>query len=156
MDLDAYVAGRMRSVECVGFYVVEFIQGGSGVVLGIQSQIHSAFGEFVQHVYSRLQVVDFVFQGKVSVGSKRGGIESGDEDGFGLVCRIGYDSVRPLYDRRPQAAFKQGFSQFFLTCFENIFGAERDIIDSAVRFDPYLEKFPFFSANYGFYSAAAW
>ena len=104
VDLNAYVTGRVRSVESGDCNVLSLCQC-SGFLFHADAQV--SFCHFGEGIKTSLEVCFFAFQSKFEVGSQRIGIECGNKDALRCYRRVCNDVIRTLLDKRKQTCFKK-------------------------------------------------
>ncbi len=147
VNLNAHVPGRMRPVERAHFHAFHPIQHPG--CSGFQTQVDFPQRQLRQHGETGIQIIQLFLQYVIHIGSQRRRIESGNENGFRRLSRIGDDSVRTLNDHRPQTGTQQRRSDVFLV--GGLFGGnlERLVNLFGGRSDHHVEDLTLIPAVYG-------
>ena len=107
IDLHAYVAGGVRSVEDVELDSGKLVERRAGVGFCAETEMDLG-SKFCEYVDGCLDVVNLVLENVVVIRCQWSGVESRDVDGFGTYLRVGHDAVGALLDAGPQTALQEG------------------------------------------------
>ena len=107
----------------------------------------ASVGEFVEGIDCRLNVGELIPEGEFIVSGKRCRTESRNEDSLRLDLRIGDDTVRPLYQGRPETAFEKCLSDAIRIEFRRLPHPEIDIFLSRIGLDADFKQLSLFSTD---------
>ena len=107
----------------------------------------ASVGEFVEGIDCRLNVGELIPEGEFIVSGKRCRTESRNEDSLRPDLRIGDDTVRPLYQGRPETALEKCLCDTLRIELRWLLHAEIDIFLSRVGLDADFKQLSLFSTD---------
>ena len=116
----------------------------------------ASVGEFVEGIDCRLNVGELIPEGEFIVSGKRCRTESRNEDSLRPDLRIGDDTVRPLYQGRPETALEKCLCDTLRIELRWLLHAEIDIFLSRVGLDADFKQLSLFATDHFDHFSTDW